>query len=140
MIVVDTNVVSEAMRARPNKAVAAWFDAQPRNLLFLCTPVLAELRFGIERLADGRQKESLLVAVERFENELYRGRILTFDQAAAIQFARLSVVRERQDRRMAQMDALIAAIAASHGATLATRDIGDFDGIGLDLINPFDVR
>ena len=140
MIVVDTNVVSEAMRVRPNQAVAIWVDAQPADSLYLCTPVLAELRYEIECLDDGRQKELLLTAVNRFENELYRGRILAFDQPAAAHYARLAASRERQGRRMGQMDALIAAIAATHGATIATRDVDGFSGIGLHIVNPFEER
>jgi predicted nucleic acid-binding protein len=138
MILVDTNVVSEAMRVRPHQAVANWVDAQSADSLYLCTPVLAELRYGIECLDDVRQKELLLTAVNHFENELYRGRILSFDQAAAAHYARLAASRERRGRRMGQMDALIAAIAATHGATIATRDVYGFSGIGLHIINPFE--
>jgi hypothetical protein len=138
MILIDTNVISEIMRVRPHQAAAAWVDAQPASSLFLCTPVLAELRYGIERLADGRKKRELLTAVGRIEHELYAGRILTFDQPAAAQYARLAASRERQGRRMHQMDALIAAIAAVHGATIATRDIDDFTDLELKLINPFE--
>jgi predicted nucleic acid-binding protein len=137
MIVIDTNVVSEVMRVHPHKAVASWVDAQPAKSLFLCTPVLAELRYGIERLADGRQKNLLLTSVNRIETELYKGRILPFDQSAAVHYARLAASRERQGRRMTQMDALIAAIAATHGFAIATRDVGDFEGLGLEIVNPF---
>jgi len=98
------------------------------------------LRYGIERLEDGRQKELLLTSVNRFENELYRGRILSFDQPAAAHYARLTARRERQGRRIDQMDALIAAIAVTHGATLATRNERDFADIGLDIVNPFEAR
>ena len=137
MIIVDTNVISEAMRIQPDQAVAVWFDLQPAQSLYLCTPVLAELLYGIERLGDGKKKDLLVAAVGRFENELYRGRILAFDQPAASHYARMVASREREGRRRAQMDALIAAIAITHGAAVATRDIDDFAGLGLNLINPF---
>jgi predicted nucleic acid-binding protein len=136
MILIDTNVISEIMRVQPHETAASWVDAQPADSLFLCTPVLAELRYGIERLADGRKKRELLTAVGRIEHELYAGRILTFDQPAAAQY--LAAARERQGRRMNQMDALIASIAAAHGASLATRDIDDFTDLKLKLINPFE--
>jgi len=126
------------MRIAPDQAVSMWFKLQPADSLYLCTPVLAELRYGIERLADGRKKQALLTAVDGFENELYRGRILPFDQAAAVHYARVAARRERQGRPMPQMDALIAAIALTHGATVATRDVAGFAGIDLDIVNPFE--
>lgn len=137
MIVVDTNILSEAMRPMPNPAVQAWLDSQPWDSLYLCTPVLAELHYGIERLDDGRRKRFLTEIVDRIEDELYRGRVLSFDAAAAGHFGRLMVKRERQGRRLEQMDGLIAAIALTHGAVVATRDVEDFSDLGLDLINPF---
>jgi predicted nucleic acid-binding protein len=140
MILVDTNVVSEAMRVRPHQQATTWLNSQPWDSLYLCTPVLAELRYGIERLPNGRQKEVLMDAVGRVENELYRDRILSFDQPAAAHYAKVTAMRERQGRRMGQMDAIIAAIALTHGATIATRDVDDFAGIDLDVVNPFDAR
>jgi predicted nucleic acid-binding protein len=140
MILIDTNVVSEAMRQQPDQAVIAWLNGQSWDSLFLCTPVLAELHYRIERLATGRHKELLTDALDRIESDLYRGRILSFDQSAAADYGRLTVKRERQGRRMQQMDALIAAIALAHGATVATRDTSDFEDLGIDLINPFNSR
>jgi toxin FitB len=140
MILIDTNVVSEAMRQQPDQAVIAWLDGQSWDSLFLCTPVLAELHYGIGRLASGRRKEFLTDALDRIESELYHGRILSFDQFAAASYGRLTVKRERQGRRMEQMDALIAAIALTHGATVATRDTPDFADLGIELIKPFDSR
>ena len=139
MILVDTNVVSDGMRPRPDLAVAKWLDNQPWDSLYLCTPVLAELRYGIELLPDSRRKRFLHDAVDLIENEFYRGRILSFDVPAVSHYARLSVVREQEGRRMDQMDAIIAAIAAAHGATIATRDIDGFSGLDLNVINPFDL-
>jgi hypothetical protein len=140
MILLDTNVVSELMRAHPHMAVLEWLDAQPRDSLYLCAPVLAELLYGIDRLPDGRRKDLFVEALTRIENELYGGRVLSFDQSAATHYAWLTVARERRGHRMQQMDALIAAIAATHGASSATRDINDFTGLGLDLINPFELK
>lgn len=140
MILVDTNIVSEAMKLRPDLAVIAWMNAEAPDSLYICTPVLAELRYGIERLARGRRKELLAAGLDRVENDLYRGRILSFDQAAAANYGRLTVNREQQGRRMEQMDALIAAIALTHGAIVATRDVSDFADLGLEVINPFDLR
>ncbi len=138
MILLDTNVVSEGWRPRPSATVVSWLDSQPAGSLFLCTPVLAELRYGVERLPHGRRKDRLTDWVDRLEDEIYRGQVLGLDGAAAAAFGRLAAARERLGRRMEPMDALIAGIAASHGAMIATRDTADFDGLGLELINPFE--
>jgi toxin FitB len=138
MIIVDTNVVSEAMRPQPDRTVIAWLDAQTWDSLYLCAPVLAELHYGIQHLPSGRRKQLLTGAFEQIENELYRGRILPFDQVSASNYGRLAVKRERLGKRMEQMDAIIAAIALTHGAAIATRDTEDFAGLGLEVINPFE--
>jgi predicted nucleic acid-binding protein len=140
MILVDTNIVSEAMKLQPDRAVRAWMNAQAWNSLYLCTPVLAELRYGVERLPRGRRKGLLAAGLDQVENELYRGRILSFDPVAAGHYGRLMVKREQRGRRLQQMDGLIAAIALTHGAIVATRDAGDFAGLGFEVINPFDSR
>lgn len=138
MIVLDTNVVSEGWKPEPNPAVAVWLNAQPVHSLYLCTPVLAELRFGIERLPHGRRRLFLESWVARLEGEAFRDRILPLDSAAAAELGRLAARREKLGRRMEPMDALIAGIAASQGASLATRHTSDFNNLGLDLINPFE--
>ena len=138
MIILDTNVVSEPFRPQPDLRVRNWVDAQPANVLFLCAPVLAEIHFGLERMAAGARKDRLRANVERIENDLYRGRILPLDAAAAAEYGRLAIKRERMGRPIKQMDALIAAIALTHGAVLATRDVDDFANLGLDVINPFE--
>jgi predicted nucleic acid-binding protein len=113
-------------------------NAQPRETLFLCTPVLAEMRFGVELLASGQRKTRFQDAIDHIEDELYRDRILVFDAAAALEYGRLAARRQAMGRRMGQLDAMIAAIAMVHGAKLATRDASDFADLGLDLINPFE--
>ena len=136
MILLDTNVVSENFRPRPAPAVVAWIDAQAPGDLFLCAPVLAELRFGAERLAPGRAQDHLRRTIDRIE-DVFRGRVLQFDAAAAAQYGRIGAKRERVGRPMGQMDALIAAIALTESAALATRDVSGFSDVGLVLIDPF---
>jgi predicted nucleic acid-binding protein len=136
MILLDTNVVSELWRPIPDPTVMSWVNAQPTATQYLCTPVVAELRFGIERLTEGSRKQRLKEAAERLFAG-YRGRILNFDVAAAEQFARISVRRERMGRRLEPMDAMIAAVALAHRMILVTRDTNDFLDTGLDLIDPF---
>ena len=140
MIILDTNIVSEVWRPAPDSAVADWVRSRPAGSIYLCTPVLAELRYGVERLAPGRRKDALKATIDHYETEVYRDRILPLDTAAATEFGRLMVTRERAGRRMSTMDGLIAAIAVVHGAALATRDIRDFVDLGLRVINPFDAR
>ena len=137
MILLDTNILSESMRPKPSQVVESWLDSQPWDTLYSCTPVLAELRYGVERLAAGRRKRSLSEVVDRIEHDVYRGRILSFDLVAAGHYGRLMVKRERQGRRLEMMDGLIAAIALTHGAIVATRDARDFAGLGFEVIDPF---
>jgi hypothetical protein len=138
MILIDTNVVSEFTRPRPSAAVRAWFDSQLNGELFLCTPVIAELRYGIEVLPTGRRRAVLDEAVARIVSEGFPDRILPLGREAAEEFGRIVATRDRLGRRMATMDGLIAAIATVHGAAVATRDVSDFSGLGIKIINPFE--
>ena len=136
MMLLDTNVVSEIWRDSPNPCVMAWLDSQPEQQLFICTPVLAELRYGVERLRDGRRKDRLTGAFEKLCAG-YRGRILSFDLESAICFGRLRADRDRLGRRVELIDAMIAAIALANRMILVTRNVQDFSEIGLELIDPF---
>ncbi len=139
MIVLDTNVISEAFRVAPSAIVQAWLDAQKTTDLFLCAPVLAELRYGIERLGVGARRDALEEMLSKVERELFDGRVLPFDRASAYEFGHLQARRANLGRTMSTMDALIAAIAISHRMAVATRDVSDFAELGLDLINPFEL-
>jgi predicted nucleic acid-binding protein len=138
MILLDTNVVSEIYRPVPSSTAIGWINAQPQDRLFLCTPVLAELRFGVERLAPGKRKENLGETLDGLQNQLFRERILVFDAAAAREYGHMAAKRQRLGRPIGHLDAMIAAIASIHGATLATRNTADFFGLDLHLINPFE--
>jgi predicted nucleic acid-binding protein len=138
MILLDTNVVSEGWKSKTDPRVLAWLNAQPANSMFLCTPVLAELRFGVELLDAAPRKDRLRAWVDRLEAQVYRGQILSFDLLATHEFGRLAARRQRGGRRIDPIDAMIAAIALANRMTLATRDMSDFADLGLDLINPFE--
>jgi predicted nucleic acid-binding protein len=140
MILLDTNIVSEAWRPHPNATVIAWLEAQPFSSLYLCAPVLAELRFGAERLEAGTRRDRLRSSIDLLEHEGYRGRILVLDGAAAAEFGRIAAQRQRAGRRMELMDAMIAAIALTNRMALATRDVGDFADLGIELVNPFESK
>jgi predicted nucleic acid-binding protein len=137
MILLDTNVLSDSSRARPDPSAKAWIVAQRPAELFICTPVLAELRYGVERLPTGRRRADLDDWVRRIEQEGFPDRILSFDRSAAHEFGRLFHKRVSIGRPIATLDAMIAAIARAHGAALATRDIDDFVGLEIEIINPF---
>ena len=137
MIVLDTNVISETMRRTPDGAVIDWLDRQPRGELYLCAPVLAELCYGIARLEDSQRKRSLLRAYREIIAEAFEGRILPFDTQAAEVYGQLVAKLESNGRVIDVIDAMIAAIAQSNGATLATRNIAHFANTGLALVDPF---
>jgi hypothetical protein len=140
VIVLDTNVVSEAIRPKPQLAVRDWLDAQPAEILFICAPVLAEIRFGIERLEDGANRQRLLAAANRLQGEIFLNRILPFDTAAAAIYGRFAAQRQARGKPIGVMDCMIASIALAHGAAVATRDSHGFADLGLNMINPFEIE
>lgn len=136
MILLDTNVVSEAMKPEPHQEVRDWLDAQVADTLFLTSVTLAELLFGVGALPAGRRKDSLAVAVNGVA-DLFADRILPFDEAAARRYADLAVRARAAGRGFPTPDGYIAAIAAAHGFTVASRDTSAFDAAGLKVINPW---
>ena len=136
-MLLDTNVVSEVWRDTPNPRVMAWLDRQFEEQLFVCTPVIAELRYGIELLNEGRRKRLLSSALTALFKEGYRGRTLSFDVEAAGHFGRIRAQRDRVGRPVEPIDAMIAGIALANRMPLITRNVHDFSDIGLDVIDPF---
>jgi predicted nucleic acid-binding protein len=137
MIVLDTNVISETMRRVPNAAVVEWLDSQPANDLFLCTPVLAEIYYGVARLDESMRKSNLLRSYRQIVAEVFEGRILPFDAPAAEAYGELVAELESEGNSITVIDAMIAAIAQSNAATLATRNMAHFTKTGVTLVNPF---
>lgn len=138
MIVLDTNVVSEALRVMPNRGVVSWLDEQHVETLFLTSLTLAELRYGVAALPEGRRKHGL---DERLEGEmlpLFAGRVLDFDDAASRPYARLQAAARASGKPLGAFDALIAAVCVVRGFALATRNVRDFRSTGVALINPWD--
>lgn len=137
MILLDTNVVSEPLRPTPDLAVVAWLDAQAPETLYLSSITVAEVRFGIARLPDGKRKTVLR---ERFEDEFlaaFAGRFVGFGERESAEYAQVRARAETSGVAISPFDALIAAIAAGHGFAIATRDVGPFARLGLEVINPF---
>lgn len=139
MIILDTNVVSEPMKPGGDPGVVAWLDQQAAETLYLTATSLAELLVGIEMLPGGRRKDSLGAALASLLSGLFAGRILPFDDAAAIKFAPLTARARASGRAIPLADGQIAAIAAAHGFTVATRDRGPFDAMGVPVIDPWSV-
>lgn len=138
MIVLDTNVVSEIWHIRSHPGVVRWLREQDPSDLFLCMPVVAELSYGGNRILVRDKSERYLRSLKDMIGVGYRDRILPFDEAAALRFGAVVAQREAIGRPIGPMDAQIAAICLVHGATLATRNVRDFDGLDLRLINPFE--
>ena len=137
MIVLDTNVVSELMRAAPAPGVLDWFADNTADDLYLAAIVEAELRFGVLLLPDGRRKRDLGDALEAMLAEDFRDRVLPFDSAAARAYARIASDLRRDGRAVKEADCQIAAIAASRGAAVATRNVRDFSGAGIEVHDPW---
>ena len=126
MILLDTNVVSEALRPEPSTKVISWLDEQ-----------VAELRMGAAVLPDGRKKDLL---VDRLENRifpLFEGRILSFDEPAAAVYAQIRSTARKQGKAVAAADGYIAATAKLHRMVVATRDVSPFRAAGVKVINPW---
>lgn len=138
MIVIDTNVLSEALKPTPSDEVLRWLAAQPPSSVFTTTITMAEVLCGVEALPQGRRRTRLLAAVEKMFAEQFEGRILPFDEEAARLFARMVASRNTAGRPISQMDAMIAAITSSNRAVLSTRNTADFDHCGIQVINPWE--
>jgi hypothetical protein len=136
MILLDTNLVSEALKVEPHPSVRAWLDAQVAETLFLPSISVAELLFGIGALPDGRRKGLLAARIDRLLSE-FAGRILPFDTEAARRYADLAVKARAAGPGLPTPDGYIAAIAAAHGFAVATRDVGPFRAAGARAIDPW---
>lgn len=137
MILLDTNVISEIMKPSGDRRVRDWLDSGGRRHVRLCVPVLEELRFGALYVLPGKKRDFLLAACDRIENEIFGGRVLAFDAAAAHRSAEIRAFKRSRGQGISMPDAMIAAIAYVHGMMLATRNVRDFDDLGLPLFNPF---
>lgn len=137
MIILDTNVVSELFRASPAPAVETWLADQVGADMYLTAISEAELRYGVSIMVDGQRQRLLALAVDGVLREDFRRRILPFDSAAALEYASIGAERRAAGRPMSQFDCQIAAIARSLGASIATRNVSDFEGCGVEIIDPW---
>ena len=137
MILLDTNVVSEPLRAMPEARVIEWIDAQPLETLFLSSITVAELRAGVALLPAGRRRTGLHDNLEKRVLPLFAGRVLPFDLACTQAYATLMATARAAGLAIASADGYIAAIAAANGLAVATRDTGPFKAAGATVIDPW---
>lgn len=136
MIVLDTNVVSEAMKPNPDPQVLVWFNAQADVTLYLSSVTLAELLFGIQVLPISKRRDMLAQALDGLVAKL-GNEVLPFDLHAAREFAQLAVIARSAGRGFPRPDAYIAAIAAARGFVVASRDTGPYQAAGVKVVNPW---
>lgn len=137
MIILDTNVLSELLRPAPAGQVERWLAAQDGAKVYFTTVGEAELRLGVAILPAGKRRATLTTAIEGLLDEDFRDRILPFDRPAARAYATIAAERRAAGRPISQFDCQIAAIARAREATVATRNISDYEGCGIELIDPW---
>lgn len=137
MVLLDTNVVSELMKPRPEALVIGWFDRMAAFPMFISSVSEAELWAGVTVLPDGKRKQDLLRNIAEMLAEDFAGRALVFDSAAARQYGEIFAMRRKAGRPITQADCQIAAIAKAHNLRLATRNSPDFDMCGIEVFNPW---
>jgi predicted nucleic acid-binding protein len=138
MIILDTNVVSEAMRVGRDPAVVAWLDRQSAQTLYLTATSLSELSVGVEILPAGKRKDGLSAGLSDLLAKLFGSRILPFDREAAIAYGALVGAARTAGKTVSMPDGQIGAIASVRSFTVASRDTAPFVALGVPTINPWD--
>lgn len=137
MIILDTNVISALMRSEPDPVVVRWLDGLPPESLWITAITVFEVRLGLEVLAAERRRRLLEAAFAAALEEDFEGRVLPFDQAAAQTAGQLAAERRRSGRTVEIRDVQIAGIAKARKSAVATRNLRHFEGLGLDLLDPW---
>ena len=137
MIILDTDVLSDLMRDRPDHAVEQWLDHQPRTSIWTTSVTIMEIRFGLAVMPLGRRRAGLQREFEATLNETLEDRVIAFDAIAAEATARLMAERRRRGTTGDLTDTMIARIAIAHQATLATRNTRHFDDLPVPVVNPW---
>ena len=140
MILLDTNVISELMRTEPAQIVLDWFGYHDSGDLFISAVTEAELRTGVAILPDGQRRDRLQLAIDAMIYQDFQGRVLPFDSLAAKAYAEIAAQRRAAGHPIAEADCQIAAIARASDAPIATRNVKDFDGCGVRVINPWNAE
>lgn len=140
MIVLDTNVVSELVRPRPEPVVIGWVDALDSVDVWISAMTAAELRASVALLPAGRRRDDVGQRIELLLSDTFAGAVLVVDAGSAVHYAEVVAARAAAGRPIGTVDALIAAVCRQHGATLATRNTRDFTGTGVTLADPWHPR
>jgi toxin FitB len=138
VIVFDTNVLSEPMKPAPSARVVSWVRTVVATSVYVTTITQSEVLYGVRLLPPGRRRAAIeAAALAMFENE-FAARVLPFGSDAATLYALIAAERRRAGRPISHFDAQIAAIARAVGATVATRNVADFEGCGIEVVNPWE--
>jgi predicted nucleic acid-binding protein len=140
MILIDTKVISEFWKAEPNPDVLAWIDAQAVETLYLSAVTVAELRFGVAAMPEGKRRS---IYQERLEKEVlpaFKDRVLPFDLAASRAYADLMAGARLAGKAIGKADGYIAATASACSLMVASRDISPFEAAGLKFVNPWEAQ
>ena len=133
----DTNVVSEAMRIVPDTGVLRWLNESETSDLYLSTITIAEVSYGLQILPEGRRRDAISDRFEQFVSRGFSHRVLSFDEPAAIVYGEIMARTKKIGRPMSVPDGQIAAIAKTQNLVVATRNTGDFEPTGMELVNPW---
>lgn len=138
MIILDTNIISEPFKPKPNPAVMSWLDAQEPETLYITAISMAEMLAGLHKMPEGRRRADLQQLVENKIQSVFENRILAFNMQAVKVFGRVNADACAVGNPIAFADCAIASIASAHGFILATRNVRDFKGTGVEIFNPWD--
>lgn len=137
MIVLDTNVISEVFKPKPDSGVLSWLQQQDDDVVFTTAVTRGELMYGLNIMANGKRRETLESGLQRIFAMRFAGRVLPYDESAADAYAMILALRRGIGRPIGAADAMIAGITRSRGARLATRNVRDFGGCGIVLVDPW---
>jgi toxin FitB len=137
MIILDTNVVSELMASAPAENVERWVSGKSPTSLYTTCITQAEILFGVRLLAKGKRRDRVEQAASALFDKVFAGRLLALGSDAARAYARIAAERRRRGKPISALDAQIAGIARAAGASLATRNVADFEGCGIEVVDPW---
>jgi predicted nucleic acid-binding protein len=137
MLMLDTNMLSEIMRGEPDRKIADWMVRQPSDELFTAAVCQAEILSGLAIMPNGRRRTDLEEAARAMFADEFSGRILPFDMAAASAYAEVFAARRKAGRPGGTIDLMLAAIARVRGASIVTRNVADYEGAGVPIVNPW---
>ena len=140
MIILDTNIVSELMREQPSPSVTEWIQSFDPNQFTITAITVAEIMRGLAHIPEGKRRRKLEQSFYGFIHDAFSSKILAFDEQAALLYGDISAAREKKGLSVDPVDLMITAIAKYHNATIATRNVKDFEACGVKLINPWNLH